>query len=163
MFDMGGDGKKEPVAWTTTDNDDAWLVLDRNGNGQIDSAKEMFGNFTHQPHATTRLNGFVALAEFDRTDNGGNGDGKITSVDSVFANLRLWQDKNRNGVSEQSELYTLSALNIATLELDYKESKKSDANGNRFSYRAKVKDTQGNQIGRWAWDVTLSANPPSRR
>jgi|KBSSwiStaDraftv2_1062776.scaffolds.fasta_scaffold137543_2 hypothetical protein len=162
MFDMGGDGKKEPVAWTTIDNDDAWLVLDRNGNGQIDSAKEMFGNFTDQPHATTRLNGFVALAEFDRNDNGGNGDGKINSADSVFANLKLWQDKNRNGVSEQGELHTLTALNISTLELDYKESKKSDANGNRFSYRAKVKDAQGNQIGRWAWDVTLSANPPRR-
>jgi len=163
MFDMGGDGKKEPVAWTTTDNDDAWLVLDRNGNGQIDSAKEMFGNFTDQPHATTRLNGFVALAEFDRNDNGGNGDEKITSADSVFANLRLWQDRNRNGVSEPGELHTLTAFNIATLDLDYKESKKSDTNGNRFSYRAKVKDAQGNQIGRWAWDVTLSANPPPRR
>lgn len=163
MFDMGGDGKKEPVAWTTTDNDDAWLVLDRNGNGQIDSAKEMFGNFTDQPHATTRLNGFVALAEFDRNDNGGNGDEKITSADSVFANLRLWQDRNRNGVSEPGELHTLTAFDIATLDLDYKESKKSDTNGNRFSYRAKVKDAQGNQIGRWAWDVTLSANPPPRR
>ena len=162
MFDMGGDGKKEPVAWTTADNDDAWRVLDRNGNGQVDSAKEMFGNFTEQPHATTRLNGFVALAEFDRSDNGGNGDGKITSVDSVFANLKLWQDKNRNGVAEQGELFTLPTLNIATLELDYKESKKSDANGNRFSYRAKVKDAQGNQVGRWAWDVTLSANPPPK-
>jgi len=162
MFDMGGDGKKEPVAWTTTDTDDAWLVLDRNGNGQIDSAKEMFGNFTDQPHATTRLNGFVALAEFDRSDNGGNGDGKINGTDSVFANLKLWQDQNRNGISEQAELHTLASLNIATLELDYKESKKSDANGNRFSYRAKVKDAQGNQIGRWAWDVTLSANPPRR-
>jgi len=162
MFDMGGDGKKEPVAWTTTDNDDAWLALDRKGNGQIDSAKEMFGNFTDQPHATTTLNGFVALAEFDRNDNGGNGDGKITSADSVFADLRLWQDRNRNGVSEPGELHTLAAFNIATLELDYKESKKSDTNGNRFSYRAKVKDAQGNQIGRWAWDVTLSANPPAR-
>jgi len=122
----------------------------------------MFGNFTDQPHATTRLNGFVALAEFDRSDNGGNGDEKITGADSVFANLKLWQDKNRNGVSEQAELHTLSSHNIATLELDYKESKKSDENGNRFSYRAKVKDAQGNQIGRWAWDVTLSANPPRR-
>lgn len=161
-FDMGGDGHKEPIAWTTAGTDDAWLVLDRNSNGTIDSAKEMFGNFTDQPHATDALNGFAALAEFDRTDKGGNNDKEITSIDSVFANLRLWQDTNQNGVSESAELHTLSSLGVAALELKYKKSKKADNNGNEFSYRAKVKDVHGAQVGRWAWDVTLSVNPPPR-
>jgi hypothetical protein len=31
--------------------------------------------------------------------------------------------------------------------------------GNFFRYRAKVKDVQGNQSGRWAWDVLLIAQP----
>jgi hypothetical protein len=163
MFDMGGDGKKEPVAWTTADNDDAWLVLDRNGNGQIDSAKEMFGNFTDQPHATTRLNGFVALAEFDLPENGGNGDGLIQKNDAVFSSLLLWQDVNQNGVSERAELHTLKQLGFKTIELDFKESKRTDQYGNEFKYRAKVKDNNDAQMGRWAWDVILKANPPMRR
>ena len=159
-FDMGGDGHREPIAWTTVGTDDAWLVLDRNGNGAIDSAKEMFGNFTDQPHATNALNGFVALAEFDRADQGGNNDGKISSSDTVFANLKLWQDSNHNGVSESSELRTLPSLGVASMELNYKESKKADSNGNQFLFRSKIKDIHGDQVGRWAWDVTLSVNPP---
>lgn len=41
------------------------------------------------------------------------------------------------------------------LELDYKESRRTDQHGNQFKYRAKVKDVRGAQMGRWAWDVFL--------
>jgi len=39
--------------------------------------------------------------------------------------------------------------------LDYKESRRMDEHGNWFRYRAKVKDNQDAQFGRWAWDVYL--------
>ena len=100
-------------------------------------------------------NGFRALAEFDKTANGGNGDGEITQADVVFSSLRLWQDSNHNGVSETAELHPLSPLGVASIESDYRVSKKTDRHGNQFNFRAKVKGSQGSNVSRWAWDVLL--------
>jgi len=100
---------------------------------------------------------YRALVEYDKPALGGNGDDFITAADAVFSSLRLWQDANHNGISEASELKTLAALKLTKIECDYKESKRTDEFGNQFRYRAKVKDAQGSQLGRWAWDVFLVA------
>ena len=152
-FDFFGTGKSVRIAWTAPGSDNAWLVLP-NAQGLVESGKNMFGNMTPQPPSKDP-NGFLALAVYDLPENGGNGDGIIDARDAIFSKLRLWQDKNHDGISQPNELFTLPQLGVVSISLNYQESSWKDAYGNQFHYKSRIVDAASSKAAQWTYDVVL--------
>lgn len=124
-FDFDGDGLKTGTGWVK--GDDGFLVLDRNGNGQIDNGGELFGVDTVKANGQKATDGFDALKDFDS-----NGDGVFDAQDTQFANVKIWQDTNQDGIAQNGELKTLAEHNIVAINLDAKASN-HNSNGNLIS------------------------------
>lgn len=160
VFDFFGDGNPIRISWTAANSTNGWLALDRNGNGRIDSARELFGNVTEQPQSSDP-NGFLALAVFDRVDYGGNTNGVIDPGDAVWSKLRVWIDSNHDGVSQPEELHTLDEIGIHSISLRYTRSAYVDPNGNRFRYRGSLNPDRHDSVGRIIYDVILTSLGPA--
>jgi Ca2+-binding RTX toxin-like protein len=105
-FDMNGDGIADKTGWI--EQGDAFLALDRNGNGKIDDIKEI-SFVADKEGAKTDLEG---LAAFDS-----NGDAVLNGSDARFAEFRLWFDNNANGVTDAGELLSLAQAGVASVSL----------------------------------------------
>lgn len=145
------------MSWTDANWRNGWLALDRNDDGTIDDFTELFGNLTAQP-PSSQPNGFLALAVFDDSENGGNGNGFIDPGDAVYSRLRVWIDANHNGISEPNELHTLQELGIFKIGLAYHENPFVDQYGNPFRYQGSVWDEGGNERNT-CYDVFLQVRP----
>ncbi|MBI5783750.1 MAG: hypothetical protein HZA69_08400, partial [Gammaproteobacteria bacterium] len=155
LFDHDGDGLKTATGWVKAD--DAFLVLDRNGNGVIDNGTELFGDSTPLSGGGNAADGFAALTDLDS-----NGDGKVDSGDAQFANLRLWRDLNQDGVSQSGELYTLAQQNIAAITVAKTENNTLLPDGNVLADVGSYTKTDGTvggigEIGHLG-DVDLTSN-----
>ena len=115
-FDLLGTGSAIKSGWLSSG--DAFLAIDANGNGQIDSIAELFGG-------ASKGSGFAKLASFDS-----NGDGFVTADDAQFGALTLWRDANGNGVTDAGELVSLAQAGVTSLAVAFEELPFIDANGN---------------------------------
>ena len=116
-FDLNGDGSSERVSFLKSGS--GFLVLDRNGDGQVNNGLELFGPKTG--------NGFAELATYDEDQNGW-----IDESDSVFSNLRVWTKDEQN----TDLLSTLAEKNVGAI---YLKSASTPFNLN---------DTQGDTAGK---------------
>lgn len=122
-FDANGDGVRERLAWTKPGSGDAFLTVDLNANGKVDSGRELLGNTWRGP-AGQRVTGAVAMIlvqgfSLDIANTNAAKGAWIDSQDQVYEKLRLWRDRNQNGTSEQDELAALASANITAVNTGY--------------------------------------------
>lgn len=162
-FDLDTDGMPEQIGWTAAGSDEAFLVMDRNGNGRIDDGTELFGNHTPayaDAAEPTTANGFSALSFLEGPGYGGGvADLQIDGSDAAYSRLMLWTDRNHNGLSEPDELVSVSSMGLAVLTTDAKTSRRRDPSGNEFRLRAKAlwRTESGALIPRYVYDVWLKS------
>lgn len=109
-FDHDADGVRTGTAWAGAD--DGLLAFDLDGNGLIDSGRELFGNNTLLPSGQKAADGFAALRALDA-----NADGLLDTNDATFANLRVWRDLDQDGVSDAGELQSLEEIGVTQIGL----------------------------------------------
>ncbi|WP_411885843.1 calcium-binding protein [Polaromonas sp. YR568] len=142
-YDIQGDGYRRNIGWLGSD--DAFLAIDENHDGKITDARELsFAMWT----ADTGDTDLQALqTAFDT-----NHDQKFDAQDSRFADLRVWQDKNGDGVSDAGELKTLAEAGIKSISLSVAQTDWSNG-GNHVAGFATYEKTNGTRG--WAADVGL--------
>ncbi len=123
-FDHDGNAFAEQTGWAKSD--DGLLVMDRNGDGIINTGKELFGDQTILQNGQRATDGFQALAELDS-----NSDGVIDISDTAFSNLKIWQDINGDGYSASDELFTLQEMGIQSINVAHTDMNTIDPQGNR--------------------------------
>nr|KIS32919.1 hypothetical protein TQ38_05310 [Novosphingobium sp. P6W] len=122
-FDMNGDGVADKAGWIEAD--DAFLALDRNGNGTIDDIKEI-SFVSDKQGAKTDLEG---LAAFDT-----NANGLLDGGDARFVEFKLWFDRNSNGTTDAGELLSLAEAGITSITLQGTATGETAAAGKNITY-----------------------------
>lgn len=62
----------------------------------------------------------------------------IDHSDKIWPYLRLWIDKNHDGISQPDELYKLPDLGVNSISLSYKQVRKADQYGNWLRYKGTI-------------------------
>lgn len=148
-FDLAGNGQSQYMQWTAPLGDEAFLVLDKNGNGFVDDGSELFTNFNMLIlDGEVSPNGFADLAQYDRVGLGGNDDGFITPADQIWGQLKLWRDNNADGISTENEMFSPADFGIHHFDTVPRVNNRQDGAGNKlplWSWAKKTLDNNGNR------------------
>lgn len=108
--------------------------------------------------------GFQALAQYDDPARGGDGDGRISPRDGIWGTLRLWVDRNHDGMMSRDEEYSLAAQGVVDISLAHRRPGPAEAfgvdpagniHGLLGTYRQRVNGTLVERalhdVWFWAW------------
>lgn len=109
LYHYGKQEHRELTEWLAPDGGDGMLVWDYDGDGNIESAKELFG--TVGLNGETFDNGFEKLAHYFDKD----GDGQVTGAE--LEGLQIWVDKNADGIVDEGELQSLAEHGITSFDV----------------------------------------------
>lgn len=135
------------VSWPEKKSSGYFLAMDKSHKKNIRSGKQLFGEDAKNGYA----NGFEKLRNFDK-----NNDFKIDKSDAIFKSLYLWNDKNGNGISEKSEVFTLKDKGVLSISIYYDEktpiqfgTAAEARQFGTFEYQSKGKKKTGEAIDIW--------------
>lgn len=149
-FDMDGDGIRDDTGWVG--RNDGLLVIDRNGDGRITSASEI-SFLTENPAATSDLDALSALDS--------NRDNLIDASDRRFSELKLWVDRNGNGVSDEGELKSLGDHGIQSISLSARSAASTAKLGSNMLLATSTFTRTDGSVGT-VGDVALAFRPSAR-
>lgn len=146
------DSNKTPIQTGWLHPDDGFLVWDKNNDGVIDNGEELFGDRSLLPNNTKAQDGFLALSYLDSNRNK-----LIDKGDNLWSELKVWQDKNSDGITQKDELYSLDKAGINYIELNITKSHFYDLNNNFHQLESFVNWDNGNRT--LITDVLLHQKP----
>jgi len=135
-FDHDGNGFAELTGWVNSE--DGILVRDLDGNGTIDTGRELFGSETLLANGQKAANGYQALAELDT-----NHYGQIDAQDAAYSTLKIWKDIDGDGYSNADELMSLADAGVQSIATGYATVNQTDANGNITKQTSTFTKTDG--------------------
>jgi VCBS repeat-containing protein len=143
-FDYDSDGIKEKTAWI--ESADGLLSVDLNGDGIISDGSELFGEYTKKLDGTNAVDGYDALKQYDT-----NNDDILDSSDANFELLKIWQDSNSDGITDDSELKSLGEYGITQITLKNDDFEQTLENDNLISMQTNYSTNDSQGVVRDVW------------
>jgi Ca2+-binding RTX toxin-like protein/subtilisin-like proprotein convertase family protein len=164
-FDVDNDGMAERTGWVS--GGDGVLVHDQNNNEIIDDITETISEYYRptdvlendpnwqidEQRNTYSNHGLEALKKLDS-----NNDGVFNSSDEKWEDLKIWQDENEDGITDEGELLTLNQAGVLEFDLvNIQTIDKQRNEGNVVLASSQYTDINGNQ--RLVNAVDFTTNP----
>jgi hypothetical protein len=136
LMDVNGDGQLDQTAWAGAQ--DGVLVWDKYADGVVhDNSQYAFSQYGAA--GSTDLQGLAA--GFDT-----NHDGEFNAQDAKFAEFKVWQDGNGNGVSDVGEVRSLAEVGIEAIQLTSDGVVRAPAVGVQEAGRSTAQLADGGQM-----------------